>query len=205
MAAPKPKHLPRDGRVWVASKALNALAANGAEKAGFRFTTEDLMCWLPGTSQESCRSATTTLMDRGYIRGFKKRVNGFGLYALTATGLAAVRAAAEGKQLTPGMRARNCPPPPDSLVARLWQLLRARRVLDGESAAATLIDAGSGVDMERAARSCASYLRQWARCGNVQTSRIKGPSGRKQFVLVQDQPHPPHWSQDRSAPNRITT
>ena len=184
---------------WVTAAALQALAQRQAV-AGNEFTAAQLGGWLgAGVTSEQRVHATTRLCALGFVRHRVLVIDGARVdqYTLTAEGEAAVRAAAGGQVRKSGPKAahgKRRALDPQSLSARLWALLRMRRMLDAESAASTLCDAGDDFDRMRA--SIRRYLRRWADAGAVQESarRINAhgtSNGVKRFVLVNDTPRPP--------------
>lgn len=179
---------------WVTAAALAALAENGKTRRGATFTIQQLRQWAPGLVGEKARFATEKLKKLEYIETTKP-----GHYVITGDGAAAVKAAAEGKVLKSGQHGpKNRPPAPESFAARLWALLRARKVIDSGTAAATLIDVGG--DVAAGEIRAQLYLRKWERVGAVAASKRRLADGRKQYVLVQDTPNPPEWELVRQLP-----
>lgn len=181
---------------WVSAEALAALAARGLVE-GDEFSAAELAAWT-GLPPEQRVHASSRLCQLGFVRHRVRQVpERDDRYTLTASGAAAVAAAARGQVHTSGPRGphgKARPLPADSLTARLWALLRMRRVLDSESAASTLCDAGA--DYARMRESIARTLRRWAAAGAVQVSKRRvhaqgTSSGFKVYVLVDDAVQPP--------------
>jgi len=184
---------------WVTAAVLQALATQQLVQ-GDVFSVRQLDDWLAGAiTAEQRVHATTRLCALGFLRHRTRIVDGARVdgYTLNAEGAAAVREAAAGKVRKSGPKAphgKRHALDPQSLSARLWALLRMRRMLDADSAASTLCDAGD--DFERTRASIRRYLRRWADAGAVQESarriNAQGTSnGLKRFVLVADAPQPP--------------
>lgn len=189
---------------WVTAEVLAALAARGLG-AGAQFTAAELDAWTTLAPTQRVH-ATTLLCALGFVRhrieqlraGVPERAD---VYTLTPDGAAAVAAAAQGRARKSGPKAahgKGRTLQPHSVSARLWALLRVRRKLDSESAAATLCDAGQ--DYARMRATIAKTLRRWAAAGAVQESArrvgAQGTSnGFKSYVLVVDALQPPRWYQ----------
>lgn len=172
---------------WVTAAALAALAEHHKTRRGCTFTLDQMRRWAPGLVGSKTRSALDKLKKLEFVVSTKP-----GHYVLTADGAAAVQAAADGQVLKCGQHGpKNRPPAAESFAARLWALLRARKVVDSGTAAATLVDAGG--DVAAAEARAQVYLRKWQRAGAVDASKRRLPDGRKQYVLVQDTPNPPAW------------
>jgi len=181
---------------WISAAALAALAAHRKTRAGATFTIEQLRAWDPALRGPKAAHATDKLKRMEFIRSVTP-----GQYVLTGDGAAAVQAAAQGHVLRSGQHGpKNRPPDAASFAARLWALLRARRVIDSGTAAATLVDAGN--DVAAAETRAQAYLRKWERAGLVTSSARRLPGGRKQYVLIKDTPHPPCWEQLRQLAER---
>jgi len=184
---------------WVTAAVLKALAGQQLQH-GDVFSVRQLDDWLSGSiTAEQRVHATTRLCALRFLSHRTRIVDGARVdgYTLTAEGATAVREAAAGavrKSGPKGAHGKRHVLDPQSLSARLWALLRMRRMLDAESAASTLCDAGD--DYERMRSSIRRYLHRWADAGAVQESarriNAQGTSnGLKRFVLVADAPEPP--------------
>lgn len=125
------------------------------------------------------------------------------VYTVTAEGAAAIQAAGQGhvrKSGPKGQRAPN-PLPPKSITARLWQLMRMRKMLDSDTAAQTLCTAGEQ-DFKRMQATVRRTLARWAAAGVIAESKKRVPvagqaatsNGCKRYVLLQDQATPPRNS-----------
>ncbi len=189
---------------WVSAAVLAALAARGLGK-GDKFTSQDLLAWVPGLKAERKRThATTTLCRLGFVT-YKQR-KGWGEYTVTAVGAEAVLVAAQGQLRKSGPKGphghRNAARP-HSLAARLWALIRARKLLDADTAASLLVDAGA--DVATAAKTISRYLYRWAGAGYLQESAqrvgaVGTGNGFKRYVLVKDcGPTPPSLNTNRPA------
>lgn len=184
---------------WVTSAVLVALAARLVHKGG-TFTSADLRAWVPGIKvQAQCKSAAATLQRCGFVTSemrLDKHGKSYARYTVTAEGEAAIKAVAGGQRHASGPKGphqANRTVGSQTFAARLWALLRARGMLDGETAAATLVDAGQ--DVATAASTARRYLARWASTGAVMASRKREANGCKRFVLVNDcGPTPPAWT-----------
>lgn len=190
--APATTHQAGTNSRWVAALALQALAAQGLAQGG-RFTSSQLLAWAPGLRDgRRCANATGKLIALGYLTGGMKVTDTAigqreGVYEITATGAVAIAAAAQGQAHRSGPRGahgRRRPPAQGAFVARLWTLVRTRRIVDSEGVASTLVDAGG--DVTQATQTAARYLRRWAAAGILRESAQRLEGGRKRFVLVSD-------------------
>lgn len=185
---------------WTSAAVLVALAERGL-KAGDSFTSRQLRAWVPQfRSGQRMKYSMETLSGNGYVRSApcfdKKSCQNFTTYTITSTGAEAIKSAAAGRQLKSGPKgphSQNRAVPPTTFAARLWSLMRARGMLDTETAAATLVDAGG--DVATAAKNAQRYFARWASAGALTESSHRLPGGRKRYVLVKDSgPTPPAWT-----------
>ena len=168
---------------WVTAAVLQALAAQEAAK-GTVFTAGQLDGWLGGAlTPEQRVNATTRLCALGFLThsvrfGYRGRNDE---YRLTADGAAAVAEAAAGQVRKSGPKAahgKRHALDPQSLSARLWALLRMRRMIDAEARPARCAMPAAPTTA-RASRSAAT--RRWADAGAVQESaRRVNAQGHKQ-------------------------
>lgn len=124
------------------------------------------------------------------------------VYTLTAAGAAAVASAAGGYVRKSGPKGSRKPNPvdPDALSTKLWRLVRLRKVVDSDSAARTLCDAGED-DFERVRATVRRTLRRWELAGALTAgSRLikrrddpASSNGNKRYVLLVDSVEPPRW------------
>lgn len=193
---------------WVTATALQALAAQRL-KAGAEFTAGELDYWTRSTLTRDQRvHASTRLCALGFVKhsvqvtgGNQIRVD---VYRVTLEGAAAIEAAGQGHMHKSGPKGCRAPNPvqPQALATRLWNLLRLRRMLDSDSAAQLLCDAGSG-DFKRVQATVRRTLARWATTPHVSEAakRVAVPgqaptsNGCKRYVLVQDSLEPPRWRQ----------
>lgn len=187
---------------WVTAEVLQLLAQRRLVR-GSVFSAAELAAWLAGRLTPAQRvHATSRLCALGFLAHrhtmSEDGLDRTDLYTLTAEGAAAVREAAAGqvrKSGPKGAHGKRHAVDPQSLSARLWALLRMRRMIDSESAASTLCDAGGG-DFERQRASIRRYLHRWAEAGAVQESARRvnahgNSNGLKRYVLTADAPEPP--------------
>ena len=191
---------------WTTNQLLQLLGGMGL-KAGGEFTAaqvrrrcvHDKGSWLRGALRTGKRAGYFTIERR-----LDANTGGTaGHYTITAAGARAIAAAARGETIRSGPKgplATARKRPAATFNARLWALLRARRVIDGGSAAETLVDAGE--DVTAAARTAAIYLQRWADAGALQECEQRLPRGRKRFVLIKDSPEPPVWTAKDRARHR---
>lgn len=170
---------------WVASALLRALAAL-APRAGQRFTGPALAASLPELPANRRANGTRRLVALGFVTHARSLVEGRPVYTYTVTpeGAAAIAAAASGAVLMGG-RQGTLAAKPGTLRARLWALLRMRRVLDAESATRLLCDAGDSSFVSKR-NHINEFLRRWRDAGVVDLSTAIGPRGQKRYVLVVD-------------------
>lgn len=197
---------------WTTGAVLLALAAQKL-RTGDSFTANQLGQWVPGVKHPGrMRYVTLKLQELGFVTAGQKLEQPadstapaalLNRYTLTATGAAAAKAAASGnvpKSGPKGQHSTTRVPEPGSLVARLWSLVRARKIIDSESAACTLMDAGDNSDIARTQATVSRYLNRWAKAGVLQEGalRVRGQGknpGYKRYVLVTDVgPRPPIWT-----------
>lgn len=193
---------------WVTATVLLALARRCLVEGG-SFTADQLREMTHGQLTQAQRvHATTRLCALGFVR---HRVEVMGAKALrvdawcvTAEGAAAIEAAGQGHVRKSGPKGSRAPNPvkPDALASRLWALLRMRRMLDSDTAARTLCDAGDQ-DFARVQATVRRTLARWATTPQVQQAKqrvtvpgqARSSNGCKRYVLVQDSPEPPRWRQ----------
>lgn len=191
--------MPTPDTHWVTSTLLLAMAERQLKK-GDTFTSNDMRQWAPAFRNEASRkTAAATLQTFGFVTfcmALEGQAHTAARYTVTAEGQAAIEAAALGKVRKSGPKGphtgERAPPHPSSFVARLWALLRARKMVDSETAASTLTDAGE--DVAVAQKTAQRYLRRWEVAGAVQESRLRTASNCKRYVLVQDRTTPPPWT-----------
>lgn len=182
---------------WVTAAVLAALAQHGL-KAGDTVRATVLATWAPTLADEQRNRATTKLVALGFL-SYRQRIIGGERefeYTVTADGAAAITEAARGQVRKSGPKGtRRAPPPaPETYAARLWALLRIRKVLTAAEAAELLVDAGGPVDVRTA--TAQRYLRRWSRTSAVAEStqrvnRVGTSNGQKRYVLLHDSPTPP--------------
>lgn len=190
--------------VWVTAAVLQALAEQQLA-AGAQFTVAQLDAWLAERiTGEQRVHATTRLVGLGMLRhqvAVDTELRRVDRYTVTDDGAEAIAAAAAGHVRKSGPKVSRRPNPhqPGSLVVRLWQLVRLRRIVDSDSAAATLCDAGG--DFTRVQATVRKYLRRWADAGALEEGkrRVGGQgtsNGTKRYVLReawQGSVEPPAW------------
>lgn len=189
------------GDRWVTGAALAALAARGMAK-GDTFTVADLRLWLPQVAAVGLKTVAVRLMKLNFVTSNRavdvETAEIKSVYTITADGAAAIRVVAGGEAYgcgRKGLRYTGRKARTDTFVARLWALVRARKILDSASAAATLVDAGDDKKVRTAARHAKRYLALWASAGALEVSRVRLPNGCKRYVLVNDTgPTPPAWT-----------
>lgn len=170
---------------WVTSIALRALGQLAPSK-GDTFNADALAICTPELSAARRRRAITKLLGLQFI-AYKRQLVGqaaLSVYTVTADGAAAIAAAGQGAMLMPGAQLAK-PAAPGSLRARLWALVRIRKVLGADEAVQLLADAGDPayISKRNKANEC---LRRWQRAGVLQLSAQVGPKGQKRYVLVTD-------------------
>lgn len=192
---------PAENLHWTSAAVLFALASKKME-AGQTFTKADLHAWVPGLSDgQRTKHALHTLMQNGLITSelysLPVTLIAVATYTVTVAGAEAIKAAADGQRLTSGPRgphSKDRAVPRTTFAARLWALMRARQMLDTETAAATLVDAGN--DVAKAAKTAQRYLARWAKTGALAVSAQRMANGCKRYVLVKDiGPVPPAWTE----------
>ncbi len=191
--------MPRD--VWITGPTLAALAARGLRERD-TFTSADLMVWVPQLKgKPNAWSASKPLVEMGFVTATTRlsdNAESQGVYTVTKSGAAAILAAGSGRQLKSGPKGphgKNRAIQAGAFISRLWALLRARRMLDSETAAATLVDAGRDDEVRKAAGTAKRYFHRWAQIGVVKESARRLPNGCKRYVLVRDVgPVPPAWT-----------
>lgn len=170
---------------WPTSVVLRALVQL-APKAGDKFTLPALAATTPVLRAVRRQRAITKLLGLGYISYRRVLVDGANqsVYTVTADGAAAIAAAGQGAMLMPGAHQPKAAAP-GTLRARLWALVRIRKVLGAEEAVQLLADAGDPayISKRNKANEC---LRRWHQAGVLQVSGQVGPKGQKRYVLVAD-------------------
>lgn len=177
-----------------------ALVAFGRQlaKATTGFTHADFCSWCSriGADSKAGHEALERLKSLGMVQRLPvPRRKGQPaptqwVYALTSPGIEAARAAvAETQQalraeVRPTAAARSTVTP---FAARLWALLRARRVLSAVEAVNVLLDACDEATFNRARAQAARWLLTWSRHHpeHVQVSQCRR-GGALLYVLVQD-------------------
>lgn len=194
---------------WVSATVLKVLAEQQLQHAGAEFTSEQLVVWLGDQLTRSQRIKATTRLS--YLKFITHRVTlqmpqmkPMRTYTVTTDGAAAIAEAGRGAVLRSGCKGTRKANTlqPDSLVMRLWALIRLRTIVDSESATQTLCDAGSD-DFRRMQVNVQRHLRRWAEAGALTEAarRInpgRGSNGNKRYVLVdawKSSTHPPAWRQ----------
>lgn len=195
--------------VWVTATVLQLLAQQGLGRAGATFTATELAGWV-GTAltQQQRVNATSTLCRLQFLKHQVAHEGDTGRedrYTVTAEGAIAVQEAQQGQQRKSGPKGARKPNPHrrDSLVMRLWTLVRMRGMADSDSAARTLCNAGQQAEFERMQATVAKYLRRWCAAGALdESSRRVGAEGTsngcKRYVLREDwkaRAEPPQWRQ----------
>lgn len=196
----------QDDLRWTTGAVLVALATHELGK-GDTFNSGQLGKWVPQLKVlKRRRYATHKLLEMGFVTAKNRfiddrMVEQIGHYTITEAGAAAIQAAMAGIVPRSGPRGGHSVtrrPAPDSFVTRLWALFRARQILDSDTAASTLVDAGG--DVEKARETASRYLNRWTKAGVCQESAQRvnavGTSrGFKRYVLVNDcGPTPPDWT-----------
>lgn len=184
---------------WTSSALLVALAARGF-KAGDCFTAAQAREWVPALREgQRIKQAVQTLFNNQFVnsRRYIDHETGDTVteYTLTTVGGEAVKAAKAGAVHASGPKGphgKNRKVPADTFAARLWALMRARQMLDSDTAASTLVDAGD--DYATAMKNAQRYLANWAKTGAITESRKRLAGNRKRYVLVNDTPEPPAWT-----------
>lgn len=196
---------------WVTATALLALARRCLVEGG-TFTAEQLADMTAPTgptplTPEQRVHASSKLCALGFVKHRVHRDRATGeqvdVYTVTAEGAAAIQAAGQGHVRKSGPKGGigGCPQrpvPAGTITARLWQLMRMRRMLDSDTAAQTLCNAGEH-DFKRMQATVRRTLARWAATGAIAESRKRVPvagqaassNGCKRYVLVKDQPTPP--------------
>lgn len=191
---------------WVTAAALHALARHTIVEGGC-FTAAQLADWtVDDLTPEQRVHATTRLCALGFLHHQVQVRDGQreDVYTVTADGNAAIEAAAAGhvrKSGPKGTRAAN-PVRSDALSTKLWALVRLRKVIDSDSAARTLCNAGED-DFNSVRATVRKTLRRWELAGALQAgSRLlktrddpMHSNGSKRYVLVRDSVDPPRWRQ----------
>lgn len=170
---------------WVTSIVLRALVQL-APKKGDKFTTAALATVTPDLTAVRRQRAITKLLGLQFIT-YKRHLVGpatQSVYTVTAEGAAAIGAVGQGAMLMAGPH-RPRPGQPETFRARLWALLRIRKVLGAEEAVQLLIDAGDPKYISKRGRAN-EYLRRWQMAKVVELSAQVGPRGQKRYVLVTD-------------------
>lgn len=187
---------------WVTATVLRELGLR-AQRPGAKFTATELAAWTAGTlSQEQRVHASSRLCALKFVQHSVAVVDGdrHDVYTVTPDGWAAMQAAVGGHVRKSGPKGTRKPNPinPDSLAARLWSLVRLRKIVEVDTAAQTLCDAGDD-EYARVHETVARTLRRWEQCGALQgaAKRVKRDvarsNGTKRYVLVVDSLEPPRW------------
>lgn len=203
----------RNAQTWVTATMLQTLAEHEHEAGGV-LTAATLRAWTAGRlSPVQYGHATAKMCALGFFLHRPRVINGerVDTYVLTDDGIAAIDAACSGAVRKSGPKVSRKPNPvdPQSLTARLWQLMRVRRMLDTETATHTLCDAGDPAEFERRRETVRRTLHRWASAGAIAESarRVNLPgqaatsNGCKRFVLVVDTPLPPAWRRSGRGPD----
>lgn len=189
---------------WVTAALLEVLARHCIVEGG-TVTAGQLADWTAGTlTPEQRVHATSKLCALEFFTHGVKLQGGerVDVYTLTAAGAAAVAAAEGGHVRKSGPKGARAPNPvdPDALSSKLWRLVRLRKIVDSDSAARTLCDAGDD-DFERVRATVRRTLRRWEQAGALSAGsklikRRDDPvtsNGSKRYVLVVDSVEPPRW------------
>ncbi len=182
---------------WVVNTILEVLARQGMGKAGARFTSQDLCVWLPDLKRATKRrtNATSTLCRLGIVThkaGVDEGATTVVTYTVTAAGAEAIARVAAGQRHRSGPKGpqdKRREPDSDSFVQRLWTLFRAKKLLDADSAASLLVDAGD--DVQKAAHTARRYFHRWVQSGhaferNYRVGAVGSSNGFKSYALVHD-------------------
>ncbi len=201
---------PTEDLRWTSSALLVALAVRDF-KAGHAFTADMAREWVPALAQgRRLKHAIETLTDNGFVtsRVFVDRETARNIteYTLTTVGGEAVKAAKSGQARASGPKgphSKDRTVPAGSFAMRLWSLMRARRILDSDTAASTLVDAGD--DVATAMKNAQRYFANWAKTGAIQESAQRMTGNRKRYVLIHDTPEPPAWTPKARARAQATS
>lgn len=191
---------------WVTAEALKALAERDLGRAGAQFTGTELAAWTTTLDVVQRVHASSRLCALGFVShaaeireidGHAVRVD---VYSVTAEGAAAICAAAAGHVRKSGPKGSRAPNAidPDAFASRLWRLVRVRKIVDADSLAATLSDAGQN-RYATVRETVRKYLRRWANAGALHEGarRINAQghsNGIKRYVLSDSAgPTPPRW------------
>jgi hypothetical protein len=191
---------------WVTAEVLLLLHGHQCGNAGIMFTNIDLARWVgKRMAPEQRVHATSRLCTLGFLHAKLQLVNDgpTTVYTVTAEGAGAIAAAGAGHVRKSGPKGTRRGPPPalGTLAQRLWALVRVRRIVDSESAAQTLADAGVG-EFASLRATVAKTLRRWELAGalapRAKRVHVAGQptqsNGVKGYVLLQDAPRPPVWT-----------
>lgn len=189
---------------WTSAAVLVALAARGLGK-GDTFTSTQLRAWVPGLREGNRFKRAMATLEANQFFSYRMHTEpgnaqSHAVYTVTPTGAEAIKAAASGamrKSGPKGPHGKDRVVPPSTFAARLWALMRARQMLDTETAAATLVDAGD--DVAKAAKTAQRYLARWTSTGALAVSKQRMPGGCKRYVLLKDSPMPPAWTEKAKA------
>lgn len=189
---------------WVTAVVLRELGLR-VQRPGAKFTATELAGWTEGQlSHEQRVHASSRLCALAFVEHGMALIDGdrHDVYTVTDDGWAAMQAAVAGHVRKSGPKGTRKPNPvdPDSLAARLWQLVRLRKIVETETAAQTLCDAGDD-DFARVRATVARTLRRWELCGALQgaakrvrrSGQAATSNGAKRYVLVADSLEPPRW------------
>ncbi|MGJ7611815.1 MULTISPECIES: hypothetical protein [unclassified Variovorax] len=177
--------------VLAALVALGQHRSNG--NANVPFSEVDLASWVPTYPRASyARLAIDRLVLREEAERLEEKtvrmscVRPVLYWRLTETGVATARAAyTADRALNPAAHGALPAVPVDPLAQRLWSLLRIRRALTADEAAASLTDAGE--DIAAARSQFGAILLAWSRRypSELQVSK-KRIDGFKRYVLLDD-------------------
>lgn len=197
---------------WTTSAVLVALATRKIYK-GCKFTSSNMKEWVPGLREGNKRKhASETLLRLGFITQkmhLDEKGNTCAEYTVTVEGEAAIKAVADGKTVTSGPKGphhADRKPGANTFAVRLWALMRARGMLDSDTAASTLVDAADQAKLKTAAKTAQRYMARWASTGAITESRAREANGCKRYVLTKDTgPIPPAWTPKAKARQRAQT
>ena len=192
-------------QIWFVSTVLVALARHMlANRVSPTFTVADLLKWCPSLEKASTARLACRML---WTAGLAKKAPPVNTYdnrnprdparwQLTDAGIEAARtaqAAAASEARSKSMRQVNTTPRTNTLAGKLWTLLRVRRAITSQEAAATLCDAGADATAMR--KQINHYLAAWAFLApdTVQVGERR-VNGHLRYVLVSDKvgQHLPH-------------
>lgn len=189
---------------WVTATALKELGLH-VHRTGAVVKATELAEWTSSTlTHEQRVHASSRLCALRFLQHSVVIIDGqrHDVYTVTAEGLAAMQAAVAGHVRKSGPKGSRAPNPtnPEALATRLWHLVRLRKVIEVDTAAETLCDAGDD-DYARVRSTVARTLRRWELAGALTAGakrvRRAGDSatsnGAKRYALVRDSVEPPRW------------